>query len=723
MKLTLKIIAAIAAILILIPVLLFIFLDPNMFKPVIEKQADKQGIYLDMKELSWTLWPEFGVKAENITASPRADKNKPIATLDSASFLIQVKPLFRKEFFIDHVSIDNAKINLIVDQSGEGNWQSILDTMQSNSSPANEEAPKSQREEKNQASDSAIDLDINQLTFTNSQFNYDNQQTKQNILIENLTVKLFDVNLDGNPMPMQFQALSTLTNKAGQNAVLKINTSLNQIITLSQDFNTASLQDGVLLVSVYEGDSQKYENIQLHYAMQVDNLNTNLSYKGKISVDELNARKILRNLGTELDTASPSALSQVALSADFNGDSNRVAVNPLKIQVDQTNISGYANITDFTSSRFQVDLKGDQINLDHYLPESKEDDTPETQTDETDTEIPAELLRGISGVASFQFNKATFMDISFQDTVFSMKADKGLMNFDKIETTAFDGRIHADAVVDARNEKTAINFSSKVSNFSLEPFFSYLAISEKFNFTGLVNLTATGNTKGKTTSQLTDSLLLDAKVQGDEVRFFPLNLEEQFCKLVDLINQNEKSSEPKTWQNFSQMQALLANIHFENNKISINTLNAGIANLLLASDGSLNLGGDSYKINLPLKLQESTEAKGKTGSFKTSQNGCAIQSNYWVTRGLTLMECKGAISTLNPIKDCRPDESALKKLVKDYAEFKIKEKHGDDIKQLEQKADKKKEALKDDIDEKLKEKVDEKKIEEKLKNLFGKKKE
>jgi AsmA protein len=81
---------------------------------------------------------------------------------------------------------------------------------------------------------------------------------------------------------------------------------------------------------------------------------------------------------------------------------------------------------------------------------------------------------------------------------------------------------------------------------------------------------------------------------------------------------------------------------------------------------------------------------------------------------MTLLRCKGDYAQINPAQDCRPDKDLLVELTKDYAEYKIKEKHGAKI-------EAKKEELIKKLDDKLGGEGKAEKAKDLLKNIFKKK--
>jgi AsmA protein len=155
------------------------------------------------------------------------------------------------------------------------------------------------------------------------------------------------------------------------------------------------------------------------------------------------------------------------------------------------------------------------------------------------------------------------------------------------------------------------------------------------------------------------------------------------------------------------MNELSGSIKWRDELITIDTFKAGVEKLQLGSTGKINLATDEYDIFLPFKL-----LKDKTDTITadqvavtTSGGGCSIGSQYWLERGMELLRCKGSFGAINPLSDCRPDKELLVELTKDYAVYKLKEKHGAKYEEkkdeLKQKVEKEKNKLLDKLQQRL----------------------
>lgn len=72
---------------------------------------------------------------------------------------------------------------------------------------------------------------------------------------------------------------------------------------------------------------------------------------------------------------------------------------------------------------------------------------------------------------------------------------------------------------------------------------------------------------------------------------------------------------------------------------------------------------------------------------------------------MELLRCKGSFGEINPLSDCRPDKDLLVDLTKDYAVYKVKEKHGAKYEEkkdeLKEKVEKEKSRFFDKLQERL----------------------
>src|SRR5690625_7392077 len=119
-------------------------------------------------------------------------------------------------------------------------------------------------------------------------------------------------------------------------------------------------------------------------------------------------------------------------------------------------------------------------------------------------------------------------------------------------------------------------------------------------------------------NQIMDALLAEAEFSGAQVRMAPLNIEEQFCRLMSLVGSQEASQ--TEWPEYTEMRALSGRATMAEKILRIESFEAGVSELTLGVSGQLNLNDEQYDFTLPMRLRRDT----------TRTHGRHIQYNFLV---------------------------------------------------------------------------------------------
>lgn len=101
-----------------VPVALMIFVNPNQFKPQIEKEV-QNAIHQPFSikgNLGWTFFPVAGIKANGVSLGQNLMNAKTI------ELSVAVKPLFHKEIRVGKIEIDGMNLHLVKNAKGQANW-------------------------------------------------------------------------------------------------------------------------------------------------------------------------------------------------------------------------------------------------------------------------------------------------------------------------------------------------------------------------------------------------------------------------------------------------------------------------------------------------------------------------------------------------------------------------------------------------------------------------
>lgn len=702
-KSVLKITGFILASLIALVVILVLVVDANMFKPRIEALAAKQGVALTMAgDIHWAFWPALGLAVNEVAIADSDTPKKTIASVKKASLLVAFVPLLRGDVQVKHIIVDEAVIDLEVDEQGEGNWEKLSDKDSlAVASEVNKETAAADAKE--------LKLSIEKISLHNSQVTYLNLTSGQKLALKKINLDADDVNLESKPFELDFSSETELSQTKTKSTSITVKTKLHSGVTIGEGFNALALDKGELSVDVHAADSA---SLKLQYSLKLDDLKKNLRYSGKLTIPSTNLKQLLTAFNVQYKTANEKALTDISLGGEFSGDKTSIAVNTVNIQLDKTHLKGSLALKDFAKQAVVVDLQGDEINADDYLAPKTDEKVPVAAATSTGDEplIPLELLRKLNADIKLGFTKFIFSDLALEKVLLSVTAKNGVLN-QQLNASAYSGNIHHKTEVDARNQTVQLGFETVVQGVEIAPVLAAKKLDEKLKLSGAIQANARGQASGVTKNQIMAALTGNATFSGAKIRLSPLNIEQQFCKFIALVNRAEEPAQ--TWNSYTELRELNGKIVIAKGIVTIESLNAGVEKLLLSSTGNINLINGSYDFSLPLKLVR--DANDTPDSITTSAQGCTVTSNYWAERSMSLLRCKGAYAEINPASDCRPDKDMLNAVVKDFAEYKLKEKYG-------AKADAKKEELKQKLEEKLGEQGAEK-AKNVLKNLFKKKEE
>lgn len=692
MKVLLKSLAALVVLLLLAALALVFLVDPNRFKPRIEAIAKDQGIALQINgDLEWDLWPSLAVAVNDVRVAALEAPDKPIAELKQASLMLALMPLFSGDFQVDHIAVDGAVISLRVDANGKGNWEAL--------SKSDQPAKPNQLTQSASAEGADLKLDIQHISLSDSNIHYSDAQSGQDIALRDINLTMSDVNTRAEPFALDLSFVMELA-QAGADT-LELQAAIKNTLSVDNDISNITLADGKLQLEIIGNNNAE---LTLDYSLAITDLQNELAYKGDISLTEMNARKLLAALGTELETANKDALSKVAFSSGVNGDSKKVKLDNLNLVLDSTRFTGSIGITDFSTSALNLVLDGDEINVDDYLPPPAETPEQTTAAPAEDTPLPLDNLRDLNINAKLALKKVIFNKIALENVALKVLAKNGMLE-QNFTATAYAGAITAKGQLDARGQQAKVQFDAGVEGLELEPLLKDMEMDSKFGLQGAVQARALGSTQGNSVNQLFKSLQSNATFSGAQVRLLPINLEQQFCKLVNLVNKTEDPA--KVWDEYTEMNALSGSIKWRDEIITIDTFKAGVEKLQLGSTGKINLATDEYDIFLPFKLlnDKTDTISAEQVAVTTSAGGCSIGSHYWLERGMELLRCKGSFGEINPLSDCRPDKDLLVDLTKDYAVYKVKEKHGAKYEEkkdeLKEKVEKEKSRFFDKLQERL----------------------
>lgn len=369
--------------------------DPNDYKDEIRQLArDKANLELSINgDIGWSLFPWLGLELTNTTLASAATPSQPFADLRLLGLSVRVLPLLRKEVQMSDIRIDGLNLTLQRDEQGHGNWQDIGRPAKPAKAPdvgtAADTPVTAHRDETSNSR--PLRLDIDSLTLSNARIDYRDAKSGQHYSAEHIQLSTGAVR-EGTSIPLQLSAFF-----ASNQPVLRARAELQGQLRFDRALKRYQLEDlklsgeasgepfqgktltfatqGQLLLDqaaqIAEWNSLKLTANQLRALgeLKLRNLDKQPALEGGLSIAQFNLRDFLTGIGQPLPAMSDSnALSKVELVSRLQGSPNSLTLQELTLKLDESTFTGNLGLSDLARQALRIHLKGDRLNLDHYLP-------------------------------------------------------------------------------------------------------------------------------------------------------------------------------------------------------------------------------------------------------------------------------------------------------------------------------------------------------------------
>jgi AsmA protein len=639
-------------------------LNPNYLKPVIEEQVAKRGLRLTLEgDLKWQFFPSLGIGLGALKLDTQDQKNT-LLTVQEAQLTLQWGPLLRRQMQVSGLILKGVKAHYHLDAQGKSAWDALA-------------AAPSTSSESSASQNSAADIHIEAIDLQALEVDYKNAQAGDagHFLIHRFNAE--KLNLNGAAFPVkldvQMQWKKQPPMQLKWQSDVKFNMDEYHFILENSNFN----------FTLGEAEVPFTFSTDVHWQPK-------LVAKGAITLPKQSFAPLAKSLAMASDVL-PQELG-ASFNYDFNED--QLMVGDLKLLVDDSQFDGQLSLTEFNRAlpRLQLQLQGDTVRLERYMGGSSDADpsVPAASVETAPpTPLPMELLRQLHLQADFKLAKAFYKELEITEPQLKLSAQQGLIKLESLHLTAAEGVIEGDGQLDARAQEAQLALQLKSSDLNLGLLLKTLAQFEKV--TGHASAQAQLLSSGNTTTALSDQLTATVRAQSEELSLVPMNIEEQFCKAMALLQQTPLPTD-LSWPAQTRLTPIQIYLEYAQHKLMLKDVNAQIARLTSKVGGQLDTETGQFKIPIEISLHQ----------FAEGDQGCLPIDPKWRQRSIPLI-CKGNLNSIDA-KTCLPDTSALGDLLKDKLKVKA-----------QQAAEVQKDRLEKKLGEQAKDKLREKFGDEKLK--------
>jgi AsmA protein len=460
-------VAAIAA-LFAVAAIAFLFLfDANDFKEKVETAVQEEtGRELVISgDVSVQIFPWLAVEiGESRLGNAPGFGDEPFAAFDSITLSVQFMPLLiQREIVVGTAEIDGLVLNLAARDDGTDNWSDLAAGGEA------EVAAADTMEEAADAEDVGGTLAISGLAIRNAAISYSSGAD---------AYALTDANFTVGPIAGDADAL-----RVGAISLEALVSGLTEIPT-DLSFETGGIEvDNAASVATIEPISLSVRGIDMHADVQPLNYADSVQPSVALRVDAFSPRSVMTLLGMEpLETADPSALSKVGLSATAKVGENDISLSGINVEFDDTTFTGSMSVPMSADGRIRVDLKGDAIDLNRYMAPAAEDEVVEE--DVAPIEIPVELVRLLNAQGDFGIATVRIANLELENVTLGVNAGGGKLRMHPIHADLFGGSYNGDVRIDASGPTASLSLNENVDGVDLAKL--AMAMFEVQNITGSI---------------------------------------------------------------------------------------------------------------------------------------------------------------------------------------------------------------------------------------------
>lgn len=691
--------------------------DPNDYKDEIRQIArDKANLELTLNgDIGWSLFPWLGLELHQASVASVITPDKPFAELDMLGLSVRVLPLLRREVQMSDIRVEGLKLSLNRDKQGRGNWEDIGRPAKpaEGSAQAPAEAPKGEAPDvggQAKPTGQPLKLDIDSLIVNNARIDYSDERSGQQLSAESIQITTGAIR-EGINIPLKMTAfLGTnqplMRAKTELTGELRFDRSLGRYqlenLRLSGEASGQPLEgktvtfvaQGQLLldqaaqIAEWNGLKLSVNQLRALGELNVRGLDKAPKLSGALSIAEFNLRQFLEGLGQQLPAmADAKTLSKVELVSRLDGSANSLALEELKLKLDDSSFSGRLALADLAKRALRVQLKGDRLDLDRYLPAkaareadaastSRKAEVKSTVTAATTSGtsplpvsptqqawsdapmLPVDQLRDLDLQLELSLGQLLFDKLPIDNAALKIQGQGGLLSLQDLRGELFNGRFESKGTLDVRQAVPQLSLQNRISQVPLEKLIE--SQGEKSPLSGRLDLSSDLKTSGNSQKDWIDTLNGTASFTLHNGVLLDANLEQQLCQGIALLNRKSLGITPRGKD--TPFEELRGSLTFTNGVASNPDLRARIPGLSVKGNGDLDLRvlGMDYRLGVVIEGDKS----------EMPDPACQVNPRYVGLEWPVL--CRGPLEL--GARACRLDRDGLGKIAAKLAGEKLTEK-------------------------------------------------
>lgn len=562
--------------------------NPEEYRDTLRQWVlDRSGLQLEWQApMRWSLFPALGVELQNVTLTPVANPEQPLARARRVAVSVQVWPLLWREIDVRLLDAEGVALTLQRDNNGRGNWESLLSsihpvTLADSTPPSETPLPTS----------SAWKLSVAGISLQDSALHYQEEATGRRFSLNQIDLKtqhLFEnkaipftlrAQAEGGPWPWQWAGEvegSLRFERAAQRYQVE-GMRLKGTLTGEPVPNASLVLDarGDIAVDAraqtWAWNHARLEANQLSVLgeLQGQGVGSEATFVGGISVAAFDMRAFMASVGRPLPSVVPAtALRQVSIASKLSGNANTLRWDELRIQADEGRLQGQLQWQmphDNQSAQVSGALKATLLDLDAWLPtvpllkttspEISIPDTtgissgrvslgdsplpaaPEQPAWNAEASIPLSALQRIALDLTLNAERVRWQRWPLEDVQARVQASDGVWRIEHFSARLLGGSVQAQAQLEHREEVPRWQFSTQIEQVPVERLLALGSLSELPPLTGYLQLQAELHSQGSSAQAVINNLSGHAQGRIEKGSLPGVQLEQPLCRAIAAYRQ------------------------------------------------------------------------------------------------------------------------------------------------------------------------------------------
>jgi AsmA protein len=474
--LVLFVVILLAAAVVIVPMVV----DPNDYKPQIVATAEqKLGRSLAIEQdLRLSVFPWLGLETGGVRVGNAPGFEAPyFAEVEELGVKVKLMPLLSQRVEVDTLVIRGLRLNLEKDAQGRTNW----DDLAAEQAPGEDQAP---------APDEAaapLALSIQGIRIEDARVSWDDRQAGQQYVIEGLRL-VTGVLEPGREVPVEAgvtfsSSQPAMTLKAALETRVSSDAELTRLsaagLVLELDASGEGLPAGGArlnlaadLVIDRQADSLRVEGLKIsgpamsaEGELTVQAMQADPAVSGSLRIAETNPKTLAAMFAAPIETTDPDALTRAGGSIAFNYAQGVLKLDPLELQLDESNLQGHLHLLDPAGPVVRTRLALDRIDLDRYMPPAQEAPAaaaPAASPADAGAGAPQAAgdpfaaLRTLDFVGDFSVGELKVGNARMSGVKAKVVSSKGVLKVDPASADLYQGKYAGSVVLDASGRQPKV---------------------------------------------------------------------------------------------------------------------------------------------------------------------------------------------------------------------------------------------------------------------------